>query len=29
MWLHDQHHLSLIEAIQSYKFDMTFAENAR
>lgn len=28
-WLHDQHHLSLIEAIQSYEFDNTFVEKAR
>ncbi len=28
-WLHDQHHLSLIEAIQSYEFDKVFVENAR
>jgi hypothetical protein len=28
-WLHYQHNLSLIETIQSYKFDMTFAESTR
>ncbi|WP_324792594.1 LPD25 domain-containing protein [Vibrio owensii] len=28
-WLHDQHHLSLIEAIQNYEFDTAFVENAK
>lgn len=28
-WLHDQHHLSLLEAIQSYEFDTVFVENAK
>lgn len=28
-WLHDQHHLSLIEAIQNYEFDTVFVENAK
>ncbi|MGR5435500.1 hypothetical protein [Vibrio owensii] len=28
-WLHDRHHLSLIEANQSYEFDSAFVENAR
>lgn len=28
-WLHDQHHLSLIDAIQSYEFDTAFVENAK